>query len=77
MGKISSDVTKSAKTIAQKAAKQIAQEPFEVLKQARRQVTGEEAERPPQPPNFSGNKKSCRPPKRKKFKEGIQGLFRP
>ncbi len=40
---IKSDTAKSAKSLAQQAARQIAQEPFEILKQAEKQVVGGEA----------------------------------
>lgn len=43
---IVSDTTKTAKNLAKQAAKQIAREPFEVLKTAGRQVTGMEAGKP-------------------------------
>lgn len=44
---LAQDTTKSAKNLAQQIAKQMAQEPLEILKQAREQVSGEEiSERP-------------------------------
>lgn len=39
---LASDATKSAKNLAQTIAKQIAQEPWEILKQGGRQITGTE-----------------------------------
>ncbi len=39
---IKSDTAKSAKSLAQQAARQVAREPFEILKQAGRQVVGGE-----------------------------------
>ncbi len=42
--KVATDTTKMAKTIALQAARQVAQEPLEVLKQAREQVIGRKAE---------------------------------
>lgn len=43
---LAQDTTKSAKSLAQQIARQIAREPLEVLKTASSQVTGEEVQRP-------------------------------
>ena len=48
---IASNTANTAKTLAQQIAKQMAQEPLEVLKDAREQTTGEA---PPQPSNQAG-----------------------
>ncbi len=42
MTSVGSDAAKSAKALAQQAAKQVAAEPFEILKTAKSQVAGEE-----------------------------------
>jgi len=52
MGKITSDTGKSAKNLARQAARQIAREPLEVLKQAGKQVAGQETAPTPEPQSF-------------------------
>lgn len=46
---IKSDTAKAGKNLAKQAVKQIAQEPFEILKQAGKQVIGGETLKPPTP----------------------------
>lgn len=48
---LAQNTTKSVKSLAQQIAKQMAQEPLEILKNASSQVTGQEVQRPPE--NYS------------------------
>ena len=67
---IKSDTAKSAKSLAGQAAKQIAQEPLEILKQAGKQVAaGETLRQPTQPEGLPTQSLGVSPELKEKIKE--------